>query len=84
MIGNSTSSETGLNDNMRVLVFSEGVPANETKRMAALIRYTSGENEGKARQLARYFFGLQSVSASGHESLAVFPGRAGRQVSRNI
>ncbi|HBE42324.1 MAG TPA: hypothetical protein DDW27_14180 [Bacteroidales bacterium] len=31
-----------------------------------------------------YFFGFQSVSASGHESLAVFPGRAGRQVSRNI
>ena len=25
-----------------------------------------------------YFFEIQSVSASGHESLAVFPGRAGR------
>jgi len=54
MIGNSTSSETMLNDNMRVRVFSEGVPAFETERMAALRKYTSGENDGKARQLARY------------------------------
>jgi len=54
MIGNSISSETSLNDNMRVRVFSEGVPAYESERMAALRRYTSGENDGKARQLARY------------------------------
>jgi hypothetical protein len=54
MIGNSSSGETILNDNMRVRVFSEGVPAYETERMAALRRYTSGENDGKARQLARY------------------------------
>lgn len=54
MIGNSGSSETILNDNMRVRVFSEGVPAYETEQMAALRRYTSGENDGKARQLARY------------------------------
>jgi hypothetical protein len=54
MIGNSISSETMLNDNMRVRVFSEGVPAYEDERMAALRKYTSGENDGKARQLARY------------------------------
>lgn len=54
MIGNSSSNETLLNDNMRVRVFSEGVPAYETERMAALRKYTSGENDGKARQLARY------------------------------
>ncbi len=54
MIGNSGSSETLLNDNMRVRVFSEGVPAYETEQMAALRRYTSGENDGRARQLARY------------------------------
>jgi hypothetical protein len=54
MIGNSISGETILNDNMRVRVFSEGVPAYETEQMAALRRYTSGENDGKARQLARY------------------------------
>jgi hypothetical protein len=54
MIGNSGSSGTLLNDNMRVRVFSEGVPAYETDAMASLRRYTSGENDGRARQLARY------------------------------
>jgi hypothetical protein len=54
MIGNLGSSETFLNDNMQVRVFSEGVPAYETEAMASLRKYTSGENDGKARQLARY------------------------------
>ncbi|MDT8402371.1 MAG: M20/M25/M40 family metallo-hydrolase, partial [Bacteroidales bacterium] len=54
MIGNSGSSGTLLNDNMRVRVFSEGVPAYETEEMARMRAYTSGENDGKARQLARY------------------------------
>ena len=54
MIGNSGSSETLLNDNMRVRVFSEGVPAYETEQMASLRKYTSGENDSKSRQLARY------------------------------
>lgn len=54
MIGNSISSETMLSDNMRVRVFSEGVPAYETEQMAAMRKYTSGENDGRARQLARY------------------------------
>jgi len=54
MIGNSGSSETLLNDNMRVRVFSEGVPAMETEQMTALRKYTSGENDSKSRQLARY------------------------------
>jgi hypothetical protein len=54
MIGNSGSSETLLNDNMRVRVFSEGVPAVETEKMSAMRKFTSGENDSKARQLARY------------------------------
>lgn len=54
MIGNSGSSETLLNDNMRVRVFSEGVPAFETDQMASVRKFTSGENDSKARQLARY------------------------------
>lgn len=54
MIGNSGSSGTLLNDNMRVRVFSEGIPALETEQMARLRAYTSAENDGKARQLARY------------------------------
>jgi hypothetical protein len=54
MIGNSGSSETLLNDNMKVRVFSEGVPAFETEQMAKARVYSSMENDGKARQLARY------------------------------
>lgn len=54
MIGNSGSSETLLNDNMRVRVFSEGVPQLESDEMARQRAYTSAENDGKARQLARY------------------------------
>ena len=54
MIGNSGSSETLLNDNMRVRVFSEGVPAFETEQMTSLRKFTSGENDSKSRQLARY------------------------------
>ena len=54
MIGNSGSSGTLLNDNMKVRVFSEGVPALETEQMAKARAYCSAENDGKARQLARY------------------------------
>ena len=54
MIGNSSSSETELRDNMRLRIFSEGVPAFETEQMARLRETTSSENDGKARQLARY------------------------------
>jgi hypothetical protein len=53
-IGNSGSCESLLNDNMRVRVFSEGVPAVETEQMTALRKYTAGENDSKSRQLARY------------------------------
>ena len=54
MIGNSTSSGTNLHDNTQVRVFSEGVPAYETEEMERMRRYTSGENDSKSRQLARY------------------------------
>ena len=54
MIGNSGSSETLLNDNMKVRVFSEGVPAFETEQMAKERVNSSTENDGKARQMARY------------------------------
>jgi hypothetical protein len=54
MIGNSNSSQTNINDNTRVRIFSEGVPAAEDEQMAAIRRYTNGENDSKSRQLARY------------------------------
>ena len=54
MIGNGTSGGTLLKDNIRFRVFSEGVPVYETEEMAKLRRYTSGENDSKSRELARY------------------------------
>ncbi|MBU1013365.1 MAG: M28 family metallopeptidase [Bacteroidetes bacterium] len=54
MIGNSGSSGTLLNDNMKVRVFSEGIPQLETEQMAKARAYSAMENDGKARQLARY------------------------------
>jgi Zn-dependent M28 family amino/carboxypeptidase len=54
MIGNSHSSQTDINDNTKVRIFSEGVPASENEQMAAIRRYTNGENDSKSRQLARY------------------------------
>jgi hypothetical protein len=52
--GNSYSSETGLHDNTRLRVFSEGVPAVETKEEEQLRKETFSENDSKARQFARY------------------------------
>ncbi|MCH7408358.1 M20/M25/M40 family metallo-hydrolase [Belliella sp. DSM 111904] len=54
MIGNSRSSETNIADNTRIRIFSEGVPMAETEQMAAIRRYTNGENDSKSRQLARF------------------------------
>jgi len=54
MIGNTYGMETELKDNSRVRVFSEGVPAVETKEAAQLRQSTGGENDGNARQAARY------------------------------
>ncbi|MFC6996577.1 M20/M25/M40 family metallo-hydrolase [Rufibacter roseus] len=54
MIGNSFSDETNLNDNTRVRIFSEGVPAHETPEMASLRKSIGGENDSRSRQLARY------------------------------
>lgn len=52
--GNSYSSETGLHDNTRLRVFSEGVPVAETKEEEQLRKETFSENDGRARQFARY------------------------------
>ncbi len=54
MLGNSNSSQTNINDNTKVRIFSEGVPVAETEQMTAIRRYTNAENDSKSRQLARY------------------------------
>jgi hypothetical protein len=54
IMGSNNSSETNIIDNTRVRVFSEGLPAFDLGKQAASIRQLGLENDGKARQLARY------------------------------
>ena len=54
IMGSNNSNETNIIDNTRVRVFSEGLPAFETEKSAKQIRQMGLENDGKARQLARY------------------------------
>ena len=54
IMGSNNSSQTGIIDNTKLRVFSEGLPAYETEKNAKQIRSLGQENDGKARQLARY------------------------------
>jgi hypothetical protein len=53
-MGSNNSSETNIIDNTRVRVFSEGLPAFDLSKRARFIRQYGLENDGDARQLARY------------------------------
>jgi hypothetical protein len=54
IMGSNNSNETNIINNTKVRVFSEGLPAFETEKNAVNIRTLGLENDGKARQLARY------------------------------
>lgn len=54
MIANTLTSETNLTNANQLRVFSEGLPAFETKEKAAMIRSLGLENDSQSRQLARY------------------------------
>lgn len=54
IMGSNNTSETNIIDNTRIRVFSEGLPLFETEKSAKNIRQLGLENDGKARQLARY------------------------------
>ncbi len=54
IVGNSYSAETGIHDNTRVRIFSEGTPANETEEQARLRKTLGSENDSPSRNLARY------------------------------
>ena len=54
IMGSNNSNETNIIDNTKVRVFSEGLPAFELGKNADTIRTYGLENDGKARQLARY------------------------------
>jgi hypothetical protein len=54
IMGSNNSSETNIIDNTRIRVFSEGLSVLDTGRITRNIRQLGLENDGKARQLARY------------------------------
>lgn len=54
IVGNSYGMETDIKDNKSVRVFSEGVSPVETPAQAAARQSAGTDNEGKARQAARY------------------------------
>lgn len=54
IMGSNNSHDTKVIDNTKVRVFSEGLPAFETEKSATQLRNLGMENDGKARQLARY------------------------------
>ncbi|HTM91688.1 MAG TPA: M28 family metallopeptidase [Flavisolibacter sp.] len=54
IIGSNHSNETNIIDNTKVRVFSESFSIQDTGRRALTIRQLGLENDGKARQLARY------------------------------
>ncbi len=54
IMGSNNSNETNVIDNTRIRVFSEAFSVADTGRKALNIRSLGLENDGKARQLARY------------------------------
>jgi Peptidase family M28 len=55
IMGSNNSNQTNIINNTQVRVFSEGLPYFELDKNANNIRNLGLENDGKARQLARYF-----------------------------
>lgn len=54
IMGSNNTSQTNIIENTRVRVFSEGLPFYEQDKNGKMIRQLGLENDGKARQLARY------------------------------
>ncbi|MGN6399241.1 MAG: M28 family metallopeptidase [Flavisolibacter sp.] len=54
IVGSNNSNETNIIDNTKLRVFSEAFATSDTGRIAQNIRNLGLENDGNARQLARY------------------------------
>lgn len=54
IMGSNHSNETNIINNTQIRVFSEGLPAYQLDSTATMIRQLGLENDGRARQLARY------------------------------
>ena len=72
IVGNSHGFDPVINDDARVRVFSEGVPANETPEQAKLRRQLSSENDSPSRLLARYIARTAQLYGRGHQAVLVY------------
>jgi len=54
IMGSNNSNETNIINNTKIRVFSEGISVLDTGKNATTLRNLGLENDGKARQLARY------------------------------
>jgi hypothetical protein len=68
IMGSNNSNETNIIDNTRLRVFSEGLSVNDTGKAAMNIRNLGLENDGNARQLARY---IKEISERYVENLEI-------------
>ena len=67
IVGNSHGFDPEINDDKRLRVFSEGVPATETPEQAKIRRQLSSENDAPSRQLARYASRMAQLYGHGHQ-----------------
>src|SRR5262249_3830677 len=83
IVGN-TLGGSGVKDNARIRVFSEGVPSTETEAEARIRKLSGGENDGPSRQLARYIKEAAERYLNNFEVTLVFrPDRFGRGGDHN-
>ena len=71
MIGN-TQGQNGVTDNSVARVFSEGIRADETERMARIRRFTGGEVDSPSRNLARYVDRMADLYVPNLDAMMVY------------
>lgn len=71
IVGN-TQGGSGVHDDTRVRVFSEGIPTNESPIQIQARQSVGGENDGPSRQLARYIKQAAQQYVSGFDVSLVF------------
>lgn len=72
IMGSNNSSETNIVNNTKVRVFSEAFAVTDTGKAALHIRNLGLENDGKARQLARYVKEIGERYVDGLEVVMIY------------
>jgi hypothetical protein len=72
IIGQSTANETLQQDNTRIRVFSETIPAAETPEQARMRKLTGGDNDSPSRELARYIHDIAQMYVPNLDAVLVY------------